>query len=309
MSFETADSGQSASIPAESAEQTLNIFKTDESAEQVEQADKPVEPVKPAVDEKLSAKFAALSRKEKQLKQQESQWRQQQQSLSQQMSELKSENEKMKREYEEYRKNIKTSPLQAMEKEGYSFEQLTEMQMNNQNPTPEMLIKQMRSELESGYKSELEALKQQIASEKQQQQEAAETQTVTHYKSQINEQVASNPDKYELISLNEASDLVFQVATEFYESEGRILSAEEAADFTEKYLEEEAKKVLNAKKFKAQQFKPKSDLPSSKGPTLQKEKSQTLSNDLSTEVPVSTSRKLTRDEEIEAAAKLLRWES
>lgn len=308
MSFNTADSGESTPVSSEISEQPLNVFKADENAEQIEQIDKPVEPTKPPVDEKLSAKFAALSRKEKQLKQQESQWRQQQQTLSQQMSEIRAENEKMKREYEEYRKNIKTSPLQAMEKEGYSFEQLTEMQMNNQNPTPEMLIKQMRSELESGYKSELEQLKKQIADEKLQQQEAAETQTVTHYKSQINEHVSGNPDKYELISLNEASDLVFQVATEFYESEGRILSAEEAADFTEKYLEEEAKKVLNAKKFKAQQFK-KSDVPSSKAPTLQKEKSQTLSNDLSTEVPVGNSRKLTRDEEIEAAAKLLRWES
>ena len=306
MSFNTADSGDSAPVTSEATEQTLNIFKTEENAEQVE---KPVEPQPPKIDDKLSSKFAALSRKEKQLKQQEQQWRQQQQTLSQQMAEIKAENEKMKREYEEYRKNIKAAPLKAMEQEGYTFEQLTEMQLNNQNPTPEMMMKQMRAELESGYKLELEQLKKQIADEKLQQQEAAESQTVQHYKSQIGEHISGNPDKYELINLNEASDLVFQVATEFYESEGRILSAEEAADFTEKYLEEEAKKVLNAKKFKAQQFKPKSDLPGEKLQALQKEKSQTLSNDLSTEVPVGSSKKLTREQEIEAAAKLLRWES
>lgn len=300
MSFETADSGSPQSLET----------PTENIQAEGQQPEASAEPQKPQIDEKVARQFAALSRKEKAIKQQEAQWRQQQQSLAQQMAEIKAENERMKREYEEYRKNIKTAPLKALEQEGLTFEQLTEMQLNGQNPTPEMLIKQMRAELETGYKSELEALKQQLAEKEAKQREEQESQTVQHYKSQISEHVTTNPDKYELINLNEASDLVFQVATEFYESEGRILSAEEAADFTEKYLEEEAKKVLNAKKFKAQQFKPKSETqPGDKSQTLQKEKSQTLSNDLSTEVPVGSSRKLTREQEIEEAAKLLRWES
>lgn len=278
-----------------------------------EAAPKTPEPEKIAekspLDEKLSSKFAALSRKEKMLKQRETQVSQQMQQFQQQMEAMKAENAKLKQEYEQYRQGIKSSPLQKLQEEGLSFDDLTNMQLNEQNPTPEMLIKRTKQEA----MSEIEKLRKELAEEKarqaeekKRQEEEAETKTVEQYKSQLAEHVEANAEKYELITLNEASDLVFQVAEEYYNSEGRLLSAEEAADYTEKYLEEKAKKLLNAKKFQKQQaIPPKKAI--SEG--VKKEASQTLSNDLSTEVPVGSSKKLTREQEIEEAAKLIRWEN
>lgn len=278
-----------------------------ESASPKAEPEKIVE--KSPLDEKLSSKFAALSRKEKMLKQRETQVSQQMQQYQQQMEAMKAENAKMKQEHEQYRQAMKTNPLPKLQEEGLSFDDLTNMQLNEQNPTAEMLIKRSKQEA----MSEIEKLRKELADEREKQAKAkadadaeAETKTVEQYKSQLTEHVEANAEKYELITLNEASDLVFQVAEEYYNSEGRLLSAEEAADYTEKYLEEKAKKLLNAKKFQKQQV-PAPKKPQSDG--VKKEVSQTLSNDLSTEVPVGYSKKLSRDEEIEQAAKQIRWET
>lgn len=289
------------------SESTNSEVQTEETSETPEQIVKPEEPKSP-IDEKIASKFAALSRKEKQIRQREMQVSQQMQQFQQQMEAMKAENAKIKSEYEQYRQGIKLSPLQKLQEEGLSFDDLTNMQLNEQNPTPEMLIKRSKQEA----MSEIEKLRKELADEREKQladrkrqEEEAETKTVEAYKEQLNNFVVANPDKYELITLNEASDLVFQVAEEYYNSEGRLLSAEEAADYTEKYLEDKAKKLLNAKKFQKQPVQaPKK----ANSDGVKKEVSQTLSNDLSTEVPVGSSRKLSRDEEIEQAAKQIRWE-
>lgn len=253
------------------------------------------------LDDKLSSKFAALSRKEKMIKQREAQVSQQQKQFEQQLAEIKAENERLKKEFDSYRTGMKQSPLKKLREEGLTFEQLTEMQLNDENPTPEMLIKRTREELETGYKSELEALKRQLAEEKQKAEKDAEERVVTSYKKQINDHISANTDKYELISLNEAHGLVFDVVEEYYQNEGKILSVDEAADYVEKYLEDEARKVLQAKKFAAKG--PQPTKPSEKPASL------TLSNELSAENPAPSSKKLTREEQLEEASKFLRWES
>jgi len=269
-----------------------------------EQVPQPVEPPKP-LEDKLSSKFAALTRKEKAIKARESELVKQQNDYAKQLEAIKAENEKLKQEFEGYKRSIKESPLKKLEEEGLTFEQLTDMQLNNQNPTPEMLIQRVRSELESAYKADLESLKAQLAEKERKQQEDVESRTINQYKAQIGEHVTGNMDKYELLNITydkeAASDLIYEVAEQFYNAEGRLLSVEEAADYAEKYLEEEAKKLTQAKKFKPQQpvtpAKQQSD----------KKQSMTLSNQLATEVPRGTSRKMTRDEEIAQVAKTIKF--
>jgi hypothetical protein len=113
---------------------------------------------KKPIDEKLSSKFAALSRKEKQLKQQEAQFKQRDTEYQATLSQMKSELEKVKAEFEQYRTGIKRNPLKHLEQEGYDFDKLTQMQLNDQNPTPEMMLERTKQELESGYKSEIEKM-------------------------------------------------------------------------------------------------------------------------------------------------------
>jgi len=271
----------------------------------VEASDKPVVEAPPKVqtiDDKLSSKFAALSRKEKAIKQQEMQFKQTQSEMQKQLADLKAENERLLSEHSGYKTKIKERPLQTLKEEGLTFEQLTEMQLNDENPTTEMLMKKMREELSAQSKSELEALKKELADEKAKAESELQERTVSGYKKQIMEHVTSNADKYELINLNDAAETVFSVVEQFYENEGRILSVEEAADYVEKHFEDEANKILNAKKFAAKRvaIPPK---PSEKPASL------TLSNELSAEVPKGNSRMLSRDEQIEEAAKLIRWES
>lgn len=286
---------------SESVAETSTVQEVIQPAEQVEnlQAQPEVTGAK-TLDDKLSSKFAALSRKEKAIKAQEQQFRQQQSEMQKMLADLKSENERIKAEYSGYKTNVKQKPLQTLEEEGLTFEQLTQMQLNEQNPTTEMLMKQMRSELESGYKSELEALKKQLADDKLKAQTDAETSTITNFKKQIGELVTAQSDKYELINLNNAVDTVYEVVEKYYETEGKLLSVEEAADYVEKHLEDEANKIFKAKKFAARALAPK--------PTpSEKSNSVTLSNQLSAEVPQTSQRALSRDEQVAEASKTLRW--
>lgn len=263
------------------------------------------DPEKKPIDEKLSSKFAALSRKEKMLKQQETLIKQKESEYQKTMSEMKAELDKVKAEFEQYRTGVKKNPLKHLAQEGYDFDKLTEMQLNEQNPTPEMLLERAKQELESGYKSEIEKMRAELAEKEKAAQEAAEKAELEkqeeikqNYQAEISQFIEQNSADYELINLNNAQGVVYDVVEQFYEEHGRILSLKEAADFTEKYLEEEASKLLKAKKLNKQPQAPQSE----------KKESLTLSNDMSTQVPRGNTRKLSREEEIQEAAKLLVWE-
>jgi alanyl-tRNA synthetase len=172
------------------------------------------------------------------------------------------------------------------------------MQLNEQNPTPEMLIARTRQELETGYKKELEELRNAMKQKEEETEKKQYDETVSGFKSQINDFLSSNAETYELINMNDAQGLVFDVIQEYYESSGRILSIEEAAKHTEEHLEAEAKKIMEAKKFK-QTSKPASE--------QEQKATQTLSNTQSAEVPTSGQKKLSREESLAQAAKMIRW--
>jgi hypothetical protein len=256
------------------------------------------EPPKPVIDDKLSAKFAALSRKEQQIRQREQQLKVQ----SQQFEQMRQETERLKQEFEQYKQAVKQNPLQKLQEEGLSFDDLTNMQLNGQNPTPEMQIKRLREELSREYKSEVENLRKQYEADKQAAIAEKQQQALNSYQQQISDVVASNSDKYELINLNEAQSLVYEVAEEFYNSNGKILSVEEAADYVEKYLEDEAKKLFNAKKLNAQQKSEPGKKAAQPAPTL--------SNNLSADSGAKSSNKaMSREESLAEAARALRWNS
>lgn len=254
----------------------------------------------PKIDDRLSGKFAALSRKEKALKQQEVQLK----SQASQFEATQRELADIKRQFESYKLSLKNEPFKVLQEDaGLDYEALTNIQMNEQNPTPEMQIKRLRQEMESGFKAEIAELKKALADKDDKQQKDTEERFVTNYKSQINDVVAQNGEKYELININEAQSLVFEVAEEFYKTEGRVLSIEEAADYVERHLEDEAKRQLQAKKLGfIKTAKPQSDV-SDKSPSV------TLSNNLQAELPKPQTKSLSREESLAEAAKLLRWET
>jgi len=261
----------------------------------------PVEAAKPVQDDKFASKFAALARKEKELRDTQGRFMSEKQKLDADRAEMEKWKAERQSEKEALLAQAKENPLRWLQENlGYDFETLTKMQLNEQNPTPEMLIKRTRDELESGYKKELEQLRQSMKEKEEAEERSKYEQTVSGFKKQINSFIDEQAETYELIKMNDAQNLVFDVIKEFYESTQRILSIEEAAKHVEEHLEAEARKVLEAKKFKQTSSKP------SEG-QAPKQTTPTLSNTLASEVPVSGAKKLSREESIAQAAKMLRF--
>ena len=100
-----------------------------------------------------------------------------------------------------------------------------------------------------------------------------------------------------------------------YDDTGRILSTNEAADLTEKYLQAEADKIAQTQWFETRAGKtwttetqpsvePK---PSEQQSPAPKAKSKTLTNDQLSDRGTPRRQLLTRDESLEQMEKLLRW--
>lgn len=274
-------------------------FITQPEQQEAQPEQKPVEQEqKPENKEqdRLAAKFAALSRKEKQIRQRELQMQQMQKEQEQKIAEM----QKQLEEERSYRSKLKQNPLKALEEEGYDYEKLTEMQLNNQNPTVEMQLRRMQEEMDRKYSTELENLKKQLQEKEEKEKKEREESTLSTFKKQIEETVKGNVEKYELINNNEAFDLIYDVIEEYYNTHDKVLSIEEAADYTEQYLEDEAKKLLALKKFQKEQPKVEAKKDSNKTQA-------TLSNSMASELPVSNGRPKSREESLAEAAKLIRW--
>lgn len=273
------------------------------------------EPAKQETQEpdKFAAKFAALTRKEKQLRQQE-----------QYIATKVAEAEKRAKEAEEraaqfgnLENDVKGNPLKWLQdKYGITYEQLTEMALNEGNPTQEMRFKRMQEEMDSKYSKQIEDMKRLLEEKEQTELNKKAAEAKNGFLKETTEFIDSNEDKYELIRLNDAYNLVYDVAEEvfnnnvrnFEEEYGRKPSQEEAfdlipdkalvADAVEADLETEASKVLKAKKLQQKLQPPKSE---------SQKTAPTLSNTAASQVPKNGERKLSNDESLAAAAKLIKW--
>lgn len=287
-----------------SAEQAESIEQQAAPATEEQQTEQKPEQ---KVDDKFASKFAALSRKEKMIREREKQAMSIQAQIEEQKKQMEAERAKWQEELSSYKskiEGIKKNPLKSLEEEGITFEKLTEMQLNEQNPTLEMQLEKLRSELDSKYAKELESLKNQLAEKEQKQQEEVIEQAKQAYRKEIQSVLQASPEQYELTLANNAEDLVYDVVEEFYNANGKILSAEEAAQMVEKHFEDEAKRILSLKKLQ-QASKPKEPVEAKKesGKTT-----PTLSNAMSQERPVTGTRKMSAEESLREAAKLIRWE-
>lgn len=262
-------------------------------------------PAEQTIDQ-LSPKFAALSRKEKQIRESQKAVSESQKAVQAELARIeqeKSELTKWRTEREtdssSLMDRLKKDPFSVLKDAGLTFEDLTKMQLNDLNPTPEMLIERTRNDLESKYSKQLEDLKKGLEDKEVKAQQDALNARIDSFKSEITEFIDTNKDTYELTALNGAGELVYEVIEEFYNKNQKLLSLEDAAQEVEKYLEAEAQKILKAKKFS----KPVESPTEAKKP----ETSPTLSNTLSAQVPGKESRFLSDDESKREAAKLLRW--
>lgn len=259
----------------------------------------------PAQDDKFAPKFAALSRKEKEM-------RLERQKLENERKSWEAEKLQTQEKYKSYDsidELLKTNPLKFLTDKGITYEQLTQQVLNDQNPTAEMMIRNLESKLEKKYEDKLLVLQRQIE-EKEVRQAAEELeQQKAAYRESINEFVTKN-DKYEMIRLNDAQDTVFNVILEHYEQtkvdgEPRVMDISEAADAVEAYLEEQANNLVEkSTKLKAR-LQPGN--PQNKPESSNRQQQNTLSNAQAAQAVTTGQRNLSSDESKAEAAKLLRW--
>jgi len=205
-----------------------------------EQTQQPaVEQVADKPKELLSTQFAALAKKEKIAfnRQREAE------------TKLKEAEEKLKlyEQFENKKKSAKTNPLEFLSEAGLTYDEITDFMLNGgvkHKDKTEVLEEKFNEFVSRKEKEEQEKLENEQKALK-----AQEEKIIAEFKNQLNKFLNDNQDKYELINLYNAQELVVATIEQHYENKKEVLSNERAAELVEAHLEEEAKKLANSKKF------------------------------------------------------------
>lgn len=295
---------------SEAVTELLNSAAGIEQVEQPLEAEKPTEEVK-KVDDPLAGKFAALSRREKAISQREKR-------IAQLEAELEAKNAQQASTTPEepeisLEEMLRKDPLSALQKKGYTLEQLAQIALNDGKLPLEAQMQLKMEELESKYARKLEEMQNSLLEKDKTQAEAQLAKEIEDFKYEIENTLAADPDKYELINHTGSMDEVYDLIVQHYNATidpetnaGEILDINEAADMVEQYLLEEANKVLKAKKLQAL-IGQKEPVKQTKEPS---QSSQTLTNSNSTALADTPGHSYVSDEEsLREAAKLLVWDN
>ena len=189
-------------------------------------------------EEPIASKLSILMQRESQALNRERMAKAQEERLKERLSKIE--------EFE----SIKTDPKKALDFLGLSYDQLTQSILKDGEIPPSVEIQRLRDELEQ-YKTQQKNQKDEDVEIRKKQVLEAESKAVGDFKTEINDYLKNNTNRYELIDFEGAQDLVFDVIDEHYNRTvdaetrvGKIMSIQEAADKVEGHLE---KKYLAAK--------------------------------------------------------------
>lgn len=140
-------------------------------------------------------------------------------------------------------------------------------------------------------KAEIEALKQEKLQEKQ-------TSAVTQFKQNLSEFISKSPEEYELISAFDAVESVYDIMVEHYREHQQPMNPKEACDYVEQYLFDKFKQGAGTKKIGS--LFQQSQTPGKQPPP-------TLTGTTAANPTSITQRKLSPEESMAEAAKLIRW--
>lgn len=248
----------------------------------------------------LAPKFAALTKKQKEIRAAEQALKAKEAELQKRLQELEGKSSETEGKIKSFEQQFKENPLKALRDRGITMEQLIEMQMNDENPTVDMRLKRLQEELEAKTVGRVAELEKKLAEKEAKEQQEQYDKAVNGYKSELSNYVKQNAEAYELIAANNATDLMFEVAEQFYKETNTVPDIKQVADAVEQHLEEEARRIFELKKFK-QASQPK--------PQTQKQTAPTLSNAAAASAPSNGSKRLSNEESMREAAKLIKWES
>lgn len=246
-------------------------------------------------DTRFGDRFAALSREEAKIRQTR--------------LDMKSEQEKIT-EYNDLKAKIEADPMAALAHFGVDLDALIMRSLGEDAPVEEVdPVTKLQKDFED-YKSGVQKDKDDAETARIDEHNSAIDAAVEDHKKKIEQSLKDNADKYELIELNGAQDLVWEVTEAHYDDTNEVLSPEEAADLVEAHLDEQYQKFSAAKKYNKEP-KIEDTAPTNNEPVIQKINTQTLSNSTSTNTPQSTPVERTyldMEESKRAAAALLKWD-
>lgn len=234
-------------------------------SEALQQAVKPkVEAPKPIG----SDRFAALAKKER--------------AIQKQLAEIKAKEAGVKA-FETLKATASTNPLEALKALGLSYEQITQFLLNGSKPTPELEVSQVRQDLEK-LKSEQLAREEAVKVQAKQAAEREYQETLADFNGEVKSYVQSNKDTYELTNMYQGEEIVIATIEQHFAATKKIMSIKEASDLVEAYFEEQVRAAQQTKKFQVKQ-EPKVSGGQSKGESVAKSSTPTLSNGLTSSAP------------------------
>lgn len=206
--------------------------------------------------------------------------------------------------------NLKASGnyAKALELLGISYGDLTSVQLNDGQATPELHVKKVEEKLDSFLKSQEEEKRAQ-AEDSKRSAEAQEALALQEFQDAIKVHCESDPKKYELIQFDGSLPMVFQVIDEHYNrtvdpatGKGQIMSISEAADKVEKWLRETKYAKATELEFFKTKLAPTQPKPTAEQKlTFRPPQVRTLTNQQSATPQTARTRPLTDDERIAKA--------
>lgn len=186
-------------------------------------------------DPDFAAKFAALTNRQKELFVKEKALKEREQKVS---------------KYEALEKLKTEDPYKYAMETGLDLDRLIQgAAKDGQEPTAEDRVAALEKKI-ADYEKQIEL-------DKQARIKAQEQQNIDNFKKNLFDKVKADPERYELIHVEDAFETVYEVIEEHFartreenpEGKGEILSFEDAADKVEGFLKERALKLLGAKKL------------------------------------------------------------
>ena len=248
----------------------------------------------------FSAQFAALARKE-------SAFRQQQESVKNKDSQI----EELKARIDDFESRgglAKKDPVAFLKKAGVDIKDLLHQDLNGELP----IETQLNQRLESQEKQIAELLER-LEGEKKTASEQKEQAEWKDFVDQVNNFV-ENEDKYELIRAGSMQWMVPELMRDFFNKQGKEITAQQAADLVEESLMESLSGYFGSSKLQ-EKFRGamSAQEPSQEGlaevaeekPKRAKERPKTLTNELASGQTEKSTGLLSRDDSLQRIARML----
>lgn len=223
--------------------------------------------------------------------------------LRQLQMELKRQQEQFGQSNQSLKEVAKRNPVKALEELGLSYQDVTNYILNGE---------QQKEDPNHQVLNEVKEVKSWIEQQREREAKQAYEAEINSFKETIGDYVKTSENKLGLLAaLPNASDLVYDVIEGQHQNTGNILSIDEATRYVENSFEEQLSSFLETKKGKelARKLLGVVDEGKPQEPIAKdvKKASVTLTNSATSQGAPGQPRKMSNEESIAAAAKLLQW--